>query len=504
MRKPDPKTNYLWFPHRLRTTIVYLFILILGTVLSNVVAAKQDLPPAQNILLTILVAEMAASRHMNSIALNNYLQATLLTKNESLAKEATEFAINAQAPTEAMMCSEVWANAAQNNLQAQLVAMTLTIGQSVEKAIPYLKQAIKIDPIEVEQNVNEIQNRLSKISGVNLNKALTSIAASLPSDPFAQLIAADSFISLGDIKNVKRYLEAALNLKPDLTPAVELKTKITKLEKGDKAALQYIAKQVEAFPENNELRLFFANQLLENEDRDAARLQYSQLVKDKKTQGFALLMLGEIALKEKKWQEAEAVLQKALETPNSKEGAEFLLGDLAEQQGNKDVAIQRYSNVSSGHFHVPAMLRAVKLLKAKQSYKEAITLLHNSNPETLEEQKQLLIKEIDLLSANKETEEAMQLAEEILPKLPDDTEVLYIHAITAAKLKQWTIAENDLRKMLKLNPNDANALNALGEVLWINNRKEEAKVIWAQSREKNVDNSELSSMLKRLKVDLKS
>ncbi len=104
----------------------------------------------------------------------------------------------------------------------------------------------------------------------------------------------------------------------------------------------------------------------------------------------------------------------------------------------------------------------MSLLKETRSYKEAIYLLHNSTPSTNVEQKNLLLSEIDLLNASNTPEEAMQLANEILLKLPNDADVLYLRAISATKLKKFDIAESDLKNILEQNPNIASALNALG------------------------------------------
>src|SRR4029077_6164849 len=69
------------------------------------------------------------------------------------------------------------------------------------------------------------------------------------------------------------------------------------------------------------------------------------------------------------------------------------------------------------------------------------------------------------------SDEALQLTNDILIKIPLDEDVLYSRAITAIKLKKWEMAETDLKQILKQNPNNANALNALGYVLSFNNHR---------------------------------
>ncbi|HQZ87538.1 MAG TPA: tetratricopeptide repeat protein [Gammaproteobacteria bacterium] len=525
------------------------------------------------ILYNILVAEIAASRGMRSIALHYYLKAIQQTNDPGVAEASTLLAISLEAPNEALISAECWAKEDPLNLQAQLITMTLLISQSVDKALPYLTRVIELDPKQIDHPIMEVQSRLSESSAKNLKEALNKIALARPNDPYAHLIAAESAVEQRDMNSATQWVDSALNQKPDLTSAIELKARLIRYQKNsDTPAIRFIKKQLEIFPKNNELRFFYANVLLDTAQTEAAKTELHQLTEDSKYGGSALLILADIYLKEKQWKEASNALKKAKKFPDAMDGAEYLLGQIDELQDNKSAAVERYSNVTKGPYQIPAVLRAIALLKETQSYKEAIYLIHNSNPSTFEEQKQLLLMEIDLLNESKTPDEAMQLANDILIKLPLDEDVLYSRAVTAIKLKKWEMAETDLKQILKQNPNNANALNALGyalsfnnhrhgealefinqalslspnnplfmdtlgwayyqsgnyhqsvhylkialdlsenpkiaahlgEALWINNQKDEAKTILKKALETNKDDEELLNTLKRLQIELKN
>jgi tetratricopeptide (TPR) repeat protein len=427
---------------------------------------ETNLSHHQKILFMLLVAEMAASRNMNSLALENYIRAAELTQNPAIAAQSTQLAIEMEAPSEALLSAKLWAKTAPQDTQAQMITVILLIGQSSDQAIPYLKRALDLSPMEVGQHIAAIQSKLPDDSAKNLEEALTKIAAERPKDAYAHLAAAQSAAGLGDIQNAKRWVDSALSITPNLTNALILKTRLIRYEDtSDRKALNFLAKKLEQFPKNSELRLFYASALLDNKSLEEAKKELLRITTDKTFGGQALLFLGEIYLKENKIKEAENVLLKATNFSTSKDAAEYLLGEKEVREGHVDRAIQWFSNVAPGNYHVSAMLRAVELLKVKKAYKDAIYLLHNSSPSTLGEQKQLLLAEIDLLTLSKQTEEAFELANDILVKLPDDEEVLFVHATTASKLAKWETAERDLKKILKQNPNNANALNALGYIL---------------------------------------
>ncbi len=340
--------------------------------------------------------------------------------------------------------------------------MTLLIGESIEKTLPYLTKIIELDPLQTDNSIMEVQSRLSDNSAKNLKEALNIIAEARPTDPYAQLIAAESAIEQRDIKSATHWIDSALTQKPDLTRAIQLKARLIRHQKNaDAPAISYIKKQLDKFPNDNELRFFYASALLDTDKTEEAKAELQKLTNDAKYGGSALLILADIHLKEKDLNAAIKALKKAQTFSNAVDGAEYLLGETEELQGNHAAAIERYSNVDKGPYQIPAVLRAVTLLKKTQSYQEAITLLHNSTPITFEEQKQLLLTEIELLNANKDSEEALQLANDILAKLPNDEDVLLMRAITATNLEQWDIAENDLKQIIHQNPNNTNALNAL-------------------------------------------
>lgn len=560
---------------RLRIIAVYLLITFLTMGASNIALAETESSEKQNslVLYNILVAEIAASREMKQVALNHYLKAIKQTKDPAVAEASTLLAISLEAPDEALISAERWAKEDPLNLQAQLITMTLLISQSIEQALPYLTKVIELDPTQNDHALMEVQSRLSESSAKNLKEALNTIALTRPNDPYAHLIAAESAVEQRDIGSATRWVDSALNQKPDLTGAIELKARLIRYQKdSDAPAMRFIKAQLEKFPQNNELRFFYASALLDVEKIEEAKSELKQLVNDPKYGGSALLILADLYLKEKQWKEASSALKKAQAFPDASDGAEYLLGEAEELQGNSSAAIERYSNVNKSPYQIPAVLRAIALLRKTQSYQEAINLIHNSTPTTFEEQKQLLLIEIDLLNASKASDEAMELASDILIKLPGDEDILLSRAITATKLKKLELAETDLKQILKQNPNNANALNALGyvltfhnhrlneaidyiaqalslapnnpvfmdtmgwayyqlgnytesvrylkmaldltqnpqiaahlgEALWVNNQKNEAKTIWKKALAEHHNDEELLETLKRLKVDLKN
>lgn len=442
------------------------------------------------ILYNMLVADMAYSRRMKEESLSHALLATEKSQDPAIASYTTELAIEFQSPEPALQSAEIWAKNAKNNLQAQMVAATLLIGQSIDKAIPYLTQALTIEPLQVYQHLSTIQSRLSERSAEHLKMALQIIAKNRPNDAYAQLVAGQSTAQQGEIPKAYQWVDQALKLNPSLTPAIQLKARLMRYEdNSDTRALKYLTETVTKFSSNSELRLFLASALMDANRLNDAVLHLNKLTNDTTFGGQAKLFLGEIYLVENKTQKSKELLQQALMHKEVADNAMYDLGELAEKQNNPEEAIQRYSSVNPGPFHVPATLRAVFILKKNKNFTQALQVLHDATPTTVEEQKQLLLSEVDILAINNQLEEASELVEALLEKLPEDIDILLSHSMIASKQKNWKVAENDLKNILIINPNQADALNALGYLLLMqNDRLEEAKNYLSQAIKLNPKN----------------
>ncbi len=439
----------------------------------------------RQLLYTLLVAEMAASRNNPNLALNQYLQAAQKSKDAAIAEHATQLAVQYQAAEAAVMAAEMWAQYDPKDLQAQMVASTLLIGQSIEKTLPYLTRAIIIGPEEVNQNIVNIQSRLSEKSADNLRQAFDRIAKARPQDSEAQVAAALTAATMGDIPNANAWVDAALKIQPDLTKALELKAKLIRhQDSSDKNALSFLNENVEKFPKNTALRMFYASALLDANRLSEAKNHLKLLTEDKTFGGKALIYLAEISTQEEDLKDAHERLKKALDFAENKNNAQYLLGELAEKQGKNEEAIRWYAGVNPGPYHVPATLRGALLLKNQKEYTKAIALLHDSSPTTLEEQKMVILFEVDILSNSKQLEDAYALISHVLAKLPNDADVLLAHSLVAIELKHWDAAELDLQTILGKDPRNAAALNALGYTLSLQKEKQaEAKKYMLQALE---------------------
>ncbi len=430
--------------------------------------APQQALSHQEILTYLLKADMAAQRNMYDEALTNYLIVAKYTQDPKVAQLATEMAVQTQSATQAMDAAEIWANSEPSNLQAQLVAATLFINSDPEKATKFLNNAFEINNPDIDQHLLMILNQLSTEAGQkNFTNAIKKLAQERKKDPYAQLAAAQVSAVQTDITAASKFVAAALKLQPNFTGAIELNAKIIRYNSNsDQSALAYLEKQVQAFPNNSELRLFYITALLDNQQTSKAMPHLLVLTKDKTLGGEAYLTIGEIYVSEDKINQAEEAIKKALHFQDSDDKAKFYLGQIAEYKKENSTAIKYYEDISDeSEYHTQGFLRAAYLYALVGNYDDALNILQSSSPSNFDDQKQVLLTEIDIMIDAKSYDKALDNANKVLAVIPEDVDFIYARSVIYGLLNKPDAAEKDLRAILALDPNNGNALNALGFTL---------------------------------------
>jgi|GEM_PF-673530 tetratricopeptide (TPR) repeat protein len=434
-----------------------------------------------NNIYKFLLANLAIYRDEPSTAIDN-LQQLLTTNDPQIAKILTEYAIELEDYKLSILAAKTWAELDPNNFKAQLIAVTMLLEDSPSLVEKFLKQAIKADPEQVDGQLSNLLPKLLDHHKQLILKTLKNLATKNPHDAITQLCLAQIAAQLDELHIANTAASLALKLKPDLTHAIFLQAKLIRYNyKSDDQALDYLKKQLTNFPENEELRLFYANALLDNNKIKEALAQLKNLLASN-NQNYASeanLLTAEIYLQKENLNLAKAklYLNKLINLNESFATGKvaFLLGQIAEKQNDNPTAINWYTSIIEDPYHVIGYLRAAALLANNQQLPQAIEILNQAQPSTVLEQKQLLLFKIELALASKDLQLAITNANSGLEMLPNDVDFLYAHSIIASLSNELIVAEKDLKKIISFQPDNHTALNALGYILATHtNRKKEA------------------------------
>jgi tetratricopeptide (TPR) repeat protein len=146
-----------------------------------------------------------------------------------------------------------------------------------------------------------------------------------------------------------------------------------------------------------------------------------------------------------------------------------LLGELAELLEHKAEALAWYEKVPDDDERRPqAQLRTALLLDQTGHTTQALDLLHQLQASGGDDDRQVgdaFLMEAEILDRRQRGEEAVAVYDRGLHVLPDDPRLLYARALLNGDLDHVDASVRDLRRLLALQPGNADALNALGYTL---------------------------------------
>jgi tetratricopeptide (TPR) repeat protein len=147
----------------------------------------------------------------------------------------------------------------------------------------------------------------------------------------------------------------------------------------------------------------------------------------------------------------------------------FLLGQVAELLEKREDALAWYREIGEDDEHwFDAQTREAVVLDQLGRTDQALEFLRELQAQTGEDSTQLgnvFMLEADLLARKGRLDEARGVYARALETLPDDPRLLYARALFLAEHDEVASAEQDLRRVIELKPDDAEALNALGYTL---------------------------------------
>jgi tetratricopeptide (TPR) repeat protein len=146
----------------------------------------------------------------------------------------------------------------------------------------------------------------------------------------------------------------------------------------------------------------------------------------------------------------------------------FLLGQLAELQEKHERALDWYGRVGEGLQREQAQLRIAVLLDKVGRLDEGLSRLRElqaSDSEYGEILRDAYLLEAELLLGHARNEDALDAYARGLQIFEDDPEIIYARALTYERIDRLGDAEADLRRLIELDPENADALNALGYTL---------------------------------------
>ena len=428
-----------------------------------------DVPLSSQIVFQVLAAEVALQRDQAAPAYQTYMALTRDTHDPRMAERATEIALAAQSPSDALNAVQLWQQYSPDSERAaQLDASLLVLAGRPEDAQPLLARELARVPAENRgQALLSLQLLLSRgpnrVGGLNVLKGL--VAKDLDR-PEAQLAIGRQQLLADDAPGARKSFEQALALKPDFLPAALMLAQMGPDER--KEAIAALEKYVQQNPKSHDGRLALAQTYLAADRLDDAKQQFEAMRKNDGNDLMPLMALALINVQQKNLDAAQQDLtqyaQQAEKTPGADPGQAYIyLAQIAAER--KDIAganawLDRVGPDSQQY--IPAQIARAQLLDKQGKTDDARKLL--AGIQTTDPRDKALIERTDaslLFDAKRYPEAEARLAK-ASADFPDDPDITYDYAMAAEKNAHYDVMEQQLRKLIKTQPDNPQAYNALG------------------------------------------
>ncbi len=445
-------------------------------------AKAEDRLPKQEltgqILYQFMLAEIAAQRGDLALSSSAYVDLAKSTRDPRIVRRAAEIAFHARQYDAALEACRLWLSLEPESAQAnQMLSSLLLASGRVEELAGSLARDLAADAPRVGDALMRLIRAFArypdKLAIQRLFDQLTQPYLNLAE---AYLVRAQTAVGAGDAERARREIDQALQLRPAWELAALFKAEL--LPKGA-AQLDFLKTWLAANPESQDVRLAYARGLVSEKRYEASRTEFRRLLEASPNNPDMLYAVGILSLQVNDVTEAEQQLKHFVEIGRGDlDPARFYLGQIADQAGRPDDALRWFDQVAAGEHALSAKVRAAQVLLRQGKLDEARERLAAARANAPDDSR-LVVAEAQLLRDAGRHADAYAFLAKMLEVQPDQPEILYETALSAEKLGYVDVLEHHLRRLMVLEPDSAQAYNALGYSLADRNLRldEAAKLI---------------------------
>lgn len=442
-------------------------------------------PPAINLsaelLYRILASEFAAQRGRYDIASQDYLDLAKDTSDPRLAKKAFQLAIVDRNMRRAQLAAQEWAFLAPGDPEAvaSSLALAASNGQTAGMALALRERIAKAGDksLAIGQALG-IVSKLNdkKVALEILDQALESNVRDLP---VAHLALSDAAWAAGDVNRALAEANHALVLDPNSEPAAQ-----RVLEYGMKddpvVALRSAYAFIDAHPDARKLQLLLASHLVDRKDFDGA-LALVRRMRQASPEDFDLLYTeAEVDFRAERYEQAKVLLNeyinvqtqrrqsiadKASNAASDASDARLLLVKIAEKQEDLNEAIRQLGLIDDPTLVFQARVHQAVLQGRLGNIPQARKIIDGLKTTNRQEQ---TVKALTMASIYRDagrTDLAVDLLVKADKSMPNSSEIKYDLGMLYERQGKYDDFEKMMRRVIELEPDNANAYNSLGYTL---------------------------------------
>ena len=420
---------------------------------------------AKDELYRLLVAEFAAKRGDLATTVRHYLAVARSTQDIGVAERAVRYAMYAGDQPGSLEAARVWTEIAPEDPQARQVlgALLMRSGQ-LEEAVSQFESIVKNQGTEEGfDSVSELlsRERDKQTAMQTMGKLLTGHET----NPHALYAYAVLSARAGRIDKAIELLEQLLTIDPDHERGAVFYGRLLQQAGNVTQALDTLARTLDKNPDSQTVRMTYAGLLVDTKHYGDARAQFEKLIEQAPENSDVRYALGLLLLQTNHPEDARTHFEFLANVPERKFIANYYLGKIAETTEDLEAAIKAYRKVDHGEYYLNAQIRVAVIYAKQGDLNRAQEYLQSLPRQNLQQDIRIYRAEAEILTRNEQLGEAMSVYDRALEEHQDNADLLYARAMLAEKVDRLDVLERDLRAILSQEPDNANAMNALGFTL---------------------------------------
>ena len=422
-------------------------------------------PFPKDALYQLLVAEVAGYRGEYSTALEKYVDMALKTRDAGVAQRAAMLAVYLKRYEEALTTSKIWVEQEPDSIEARryLSEQLLRIGD-MEQAIVHMEAIKNLGGLANFESFAYSAANMDDKGREVLLEAMSRMLAEYPGDEQLMFSKAVLLEQSGQLEEALQLANQLLVSKKDINVIVLKVNALKDLLRTDEA-LVFLESTLEELADKRRLRLIYARMLFEAERLVDAEKQYEQVHQQAPNDSDILFALALISMEQGKDESAKGYLNQMIRVNRRANEAHYYLGSIADKNDKIPQAISEYKMVGPGREYLAAQVRIAALLADQDRLDDARAHLENQRANNPDRYNRLVMIEGQLLSERGHEAEFFELLEMVIKKQPENVELLYFRAMTGQSLGRLDVLEQDLLRVIEIDPGNADAMNALGYTL---------------------------------------
>ncbi len=436
------------------------------------VKSESDLPKVKltpDVLYNVLVGELAGRKGDFELSVRSLARAARVTRDPRLAERATRAAIFSKRYSEALESARLWVEMRPNALDGREFLATILL--ELDNAVEAEQQFEQMLTLAGKQNkLDRAYTRISAVLARHKNRItsleiMARLSRQHAARPQAQFALAHLGLQAGSLSIATAAIDRALIIQPAWQEAALLKVRILSTAKDQKKAKLFYQAYLKKHPGAARVRMGYARYMVDRKQWEVALNQFVLVLRQRPQDTDILYALGLLSLQTDKLKDANKYFQRATENDPSNDQIKLYLGQTAERRKRYDEAERWYSSISKMKHRFEARVRLGAVTAKRGDLQKGLRILHAINPTNDEQRVQLALAEEQIQRDAGKYSVALKILNKALKALPKHKDLLYARALVAEKLDDLVLHERDLRLVLKLDPKNAHALNALGYTL---------------------------------------